>query len=1106
MRRWLRRLAIGAVVLIVVLIVAAKLLLRSGFAADRVAAQIQKATGGAPVHVGSLDVGVAGSSLRDLQILEDGAVPSDRPWAVVTSVDADVSLMNVIRGEFSGGPITLRGPKLTFRLDKDNHLLTKLPDFGSGGSGSWSEFRIKNAQIMFVREGSREAVFSGINGTVRKDGDHISITGTANDSEWGDWTINGERAEANGPFSLTLHCSALHATPEKLRRVPFVPSVTWRHVTFEGDSPVELALKFGGTDGGPSIRYQLALAPTGLTVNVPTIELTTRGTSGKVFVSDGVVTLIDLDGKAAGGSLHITRSEMDFRGEPSRLTMKVSADRLNLHDLPKKWQLPSLEGRMSGRADLTMTIRNGEVESSGGGGGTIDGFLSQVVQVKMVADKGGYRFEIESTKRTMAPSKAGASGEFPAGDRISEFILQVISSELIALQPTNPPSANSQTGQTVSINLGLQNVNLSELAEKANLKMPFRLDGRISFNVHATIPLHDARDLRAYRATGSVELPWLKVEDLWLQQVRAKVTLEGGLLRLDEFAAHEPNKPPTAPPTQLLPGGTVTGTATLGVSPPGDLSAKLIVQDLPLGPLLRLLPSANASSGGPVDGKLQFRAPTGALKDIARWEGHGEFSGRDLRVQNVPADSYKATVDLQGGSVVYTVKGNALGGKFNLDGRYPAPSPSLPGGLGHVHLRDIDLSLLADMLRAPVLRPLAGRFSFDTPALPPGVLADQAGARFFKVSWAGKRIAEDLHFGVRVVGGSIEIGRPNPDSAGWTTEEWQVTYNYRQPEKSIVRIRASGLDSSTLLAPLTSVPPLHGPINVRFFAHCEKYWSGEGGVGQTSGKFFGLNVRGLDLPFYWAWSPGQNFEVGVHDATANLAHGRLTGRADLRWGYSGRLTGQVVFNGVDAGEVINYYSSSQAVRGLASGRIDLGGEDMRSINDVTARVQAKLSQAVAAQAPVFRQVLPILLPGVGANVQFQSGEVRATLGAGVVHVERLTLVGDLARLFAAGTIALAQDRLDLNVVANTGRLGIDPATLRLLGVTLPAIGPLPIGAINEAASYLSHQTISLKVTGTIKAPAVQFSAVPLLTQAAVRFFVNQAGMPVPAAALQTTEP
>jgi len=94
-------------------------------------------------------------------------------------------------------------------------------------------------------------------------------------------------------------------------------------------------------------------------------------------VEDGVVTLTDVRGQAAGGALHVVRSVMDFRGEGSQFRFNVAAERLVLRDLPKKWGLPGWDGRMTGRADLTLAVRKGQVRTSGGGNGVIEGFLTQ---------------------------------------------------------------------------------------------------------------------------------------------------------------------------------------------------------------------------------------------------------------------------------------------------------------------------------------------------------------------------------------------------------------------------------------------------------------------------------------------------------------------------------------------------------------------------------------------------------------------------------------------------------------------------------------------------------------------------------------------------------
>ena len=95
-RRWLLYLGLGSITLIVVLMVAAWLTARSAWAARQVAAQIAEAAG-APVRVGGLHVGVTGSSLRNLQFLEEGAPEGTPPWAVVPEVKADLSLAQLVR-------------------------------------------------------------------------------------------------------------------------------------------------------------------------------------------------------------------------------------------------------------------------------------------------------------------------------------------------------------------------------------------------------------------------------------------------------------------------------------------------------------------------------------------------------------------------------------------------------------------------------------------------------------------------------------------------------------------------------------------------------------------------------------------------------------------------------------------------------------------------------------------------------------------------------------------------------------------------------------------------------------------------------------------------
>jgi translocation and assembly module TamB len=122
--------------------------------------------------------------------------------------------------------------------------------------------------------------------------------------------------------------------------------------------------------------------------------------------------------------------------------------------------------------------------------------------------------------------------------------------------------------------------------------------------------------------------------------------------------------------------------------------------------------------------------------------------------------------------------------------------------------------------------------------------------------------------------------------------------------------------------------------------------------------------------------------------------------------------------------------------------------------------------------------------------------VRARLDRGVVRVQRLTLTGSTLQLLIQGTVTLA-GRLDLNATANTGMVGVNPPALRLLGLRIPVVGPIPISLLLELTTYFSNRLVHLRVTGTIRSPSVQVEPLPLLSEEAVRFFVNRSNLPIP---------
>jgi hypothetical protein len=237
-------------------------------------------------------------------------------------------------------------------------------------------------------------------------------------------------------------------------------------------------------------------------------------------------------------------------------------------------------------------------------------------------------------------------------------------------------------------------------------------------------------------------------------------------------------------------------------------------------------------------------------------------------------------------------------------------------------------------------------------------------------------------------------------------------------------------------------------------------------------------------------------QIDIHETSAQVARGRVTGRASLGFGEGSRLDGSLRFYTLDLQTLLRQAGELTHVgSGQLGGRIDFAGSDVRSLDDVTATVDASFNQTQAFRLPVLAQVAPYVAPGQ-TSTTFQSGDLRGRLSGGVFRVQGLSLRGTVVNLFAEGTTT-TEGRLNLKVTATTGRVGVNPRVVRAIGLKLPPIGPVPAAVILQATDYLSNRVIHLRVTGTVRSPSVQVEPLPQLTEEAVRFFINRYNVPLP---------
>jgi hypothetical protein len=1370
---WLRKgLWLFPLLLLVILLagaVAVRLYLSQARAAHLVGERLQSMLGGR-VEVQSADVGLIGdSTVQGIRAFADGE--DDKPWLQIDDVKADVSALSALRGK-SPDAIQLRGAKIALRFSTSGHMLTQMPARKKAAPTEVPHLQIEGAELTLDQEGQPPMVIRGIDAEIAPGTGGLTLTGTIHDPFWGDWKARGSVDTAAGKSSITLDTDGVDVTMEKLRSIAFVPPKVWREVHVEGHTPAQVQLDVRTGEDKPKFHYRVEVAPRDAHVQVPSIDLDATQARGNATVEDELVTLRQVHGKIAGGEITLSSGDLNFREEPTRLAFKVGVREVLLHDLPRSWKVPrNIDGHLTGSADLVVTIEQGKAKTAGSGSGEITqaswgGFhINKPIRLALHSD--GRRFHFRQPKPVTITQQDSPEARARADELTAAVIYEIAAeasdregpegggllddapSRLVALLgrgvrwgtdqlsrgldattrglgKLKPPPQPGEEPTYLDVDLSLQNVDVSQLIQKLKLKVPVTVAGRLTVQVHASIPVNTPGDTKAYRLRGDAKMPRLNIAGLEMTDVEAKARYADGVLDLEQLRGRMP------PPKDSKAAGTFEGDAHVQVVPQGELHVKLKVEQIPLGVVLNLLPATKDLATGVLSGDLDARASMATLAEPSTWrgsahlsspafevygltvrdasatveaaggkatlkdfkadvagtpltgDGHldlkgaymfeagihldridlaelnrlapsfrppveikgsarlnagvsgmlkpltidtggvvratelvaegvkvddlsfhwsradgglklasirarlydgqvtgsaliplsddapgdadlhlrdlnvtalvkslpsfpvrlegkvsGEVTGKlaaatpdrprawttdvtltaaKMRVQGIPTEKLKGTIDSRGGKTSYDLEGESLGGTFSIKGSLPPmgkpkkekpaetdgpgllqarfQQPEEPAGQGRLTVNNARLSRLWDAYNITGgLAHLRGRFSINLPYRHSGPTFFPVGNGTFRivnVRWDDELLGDTLQGDVRLSADELQVFNVTGDAAGGLFLG-RFVFGLKPNSNSWFDIELQQAEASRVLVPLPAVAAhVSGPVDLNFRGRIGPEWDGGGGATLVRGRVFGLDVTEWRIPMQFRFVPTQGAgELTVRDSHARIAQGRARFESTLNWGNGLRLRGTLLFFQVDLRTLLRHHPElSSYASGRVSGRIDLSGDEMRSVNDLRAVVNARLEQGQALQLPVLRQITPYLRPGV-SSATFQSGDLKGRLAGGVFNIERLTLVGDLLQLFIQGTVTLAGN-LNLEVTAQTGLYCLNPTRYNNgLGPRIPLVGAIPRLVLYEASSLLANRVVHLRVTGTLHSPIVRLEPIILLTEEAVRFFLGR---------------
>ncbi|MFL5330734.1 MAG: AsmA-like C-terminal region-containing protein [Gemmataceae bacterium] len=775
--------------------------------------------------------------------------------------------------------------------------------------------------------------------------------------------------------------------------------------------------------------------------------LTIRGLTAQVVYRDGQFDLTSLRGhiaSAAEGTLSGTaHASMTPRGD---LTARLDLIDVPLAEIEKA--IPGLtlpvQGKASASVDARVPLDQASTPAAWTGSIQFDAREFLVAQRRI------------HDARLVAKVRNGAAAISQMNFKVEENPISV-SGQVNLVRPYHFELTAKTSGPA--------RTDLHRLLPELHWNEP--LNGRLEFDARASGDL----DSMTYVASGRV-----KLADLFAgpgNEVNARWEMNSEHLVVRDLSAID---------------GAIAGHADIPFSNAraGDFSLALSNVDSAL--IDNLVPDLPIRLAGRVSGHLTGTFPRGPQR---RPTAKLELSGERLTVNRFPTNDVAVSMNVDSDRATYRVVGGALGGRFEASGRYPLTGQqNIPDDRGSFRLTNADLGRLARDLNMPALAPLRGRFDF-------GVEFDedmtagngQLSARGLK--WGDASPPSAISASVVVREGSIGIDNIDGTLAGGRLRG-RGTWNRREPDRSMMILTLDRASARQLAAPFSTLAGhAEGDVSMTLRTRFGRNLHGSAQILLTGGRLFGTSIPELRAPFDWAAGRALT-EISFHDIAAQAGDGRITGEFSYTKNDIGRMRGQLRFTEVRLQSLLS--DVSQLRGGRASGRFDFADNPIRTASDVGGTLIATLNQTSVTETPILRTLTPFLSP-TGALQPFESGDLRARLANGVFRIERFALANPGAQLFAEGSITLHNQRLDLDVVANTGQMGPNVRILQLAGLAVPAVGPISATVVKQASDFLSYRTVRLTVTGTVATPVVQVNTAALLSDEAVRFFVTRYALP-----------
>lgn len=535
----------------------------------------------------------------------------------------------------------------------------------------------------------------------------------------------------------------------------------------------------------------------------------------------------------------------------------------------------------------------------------------------------------------------------------------------------------------------------------------------------------------------------------------------------------------------------------------------LRIVDVELEPMLAAVSiDALASLRGRVAGELRLQKEEVSQPLMEGWKGRFYAALRDAQYRQLDIGTVALQGKLENRTLELKGTGNILAGDFAVTGDWPVPTSGAPKAgpkpqLAEEELRQaevawngIDLRQAAALALPSANRmQIAGSASLNARAQfdPSGQLSGSALVRVPFAACYGQRIAEDFALEVSYANQRLAVEQLEGKIAGGRLRATgSVLVRPESPDflrNGSLLVSASGLRLASLLA--LARPELAddftGTIDYRGRLQLDRTILASGQGKLRNACLYGISVEYASGNLRATLGKdGRLVKLACHNVRGTALQGGLQGSVKIRGGADWGLeaTGEILHGRLD--QLASEAGFEHVVgQGVFSGKVSVQTPKLSKLGALTGSVWLDFERGEARSVPILAEIGKYLPVSSLASTSIRYGSLQGRIGGGRLRIQELFINGSSLWLAATGAIGLADQRLDLELLVQTGGSIEQQATRACVQRVLLLAAP-EVAVVTQFTDVVRNRALYFNVRGTASKPVIQ----PKLTETLARALVQ----------------